>query len=111
MNFLLQILALMLIHFKVCIVILFIYYLTLLLGQEDDFIIISLVRTKNIGFLLNERRANVMLTRAKKGMFICCNFDLFKLEYSLISQMINEWANIENGYINYDDKFTEKLHL
>jgi regulator of nonsense transcripts 1 len=40
-------------------------------GNEDDYIIISLVRTKRIGFLKDLRRLNVMLTRCKRGMIIC----------------------------------------
>ncbi|RXW22820.1 hypothetical protein EST38_g3022 [Candolleomyces aberdarensis] len=39
-------------------------------GNEEDYIIISLVRSKGLGFLDNLRRTNVMLTRCKKGMFI-----------------------------------------
>jgi len=40
-------------------------------GNEDDHIIISVVRTHAPGFLRNQRRANVMLTRCKKSMVIC----------------------------------------
>ncbi|KAH0585272.1 hypothetical protein H2248_008514 [Termitomyces sp. 'cryptogamus'] len=39
-------------------------------GNEEDYIIISLVRSRGVGFLDNKRRTNVMLTRCKKGMFI-----------------------------------------
>jgi regulator of nonsense transcripts 1 len=39
-------------------------------GNEEDYIIISLVRSRGLGFLDNLRRTNVMLTRCKKGMFI-----------------------------------------
>ncbi|EIW84341.1 hypothetical protein CONPUDRAFT_120116 [Coniophora puteana RWD-64-598 SS2] len=42
-------------------------------GNEDDHIIISLVRTKKIGFLKNVRRTNVMLSRCKRSMVICTN--------------------------------------
>ncbi|KAF7327649.1 AAA-12 domain-containing protein [Mycena kentingensis (nom. inval.)] len=42
-------------------------------GNEDDYIILSLVRTTNIGFMNDERRVNVMLTRCKKGLKICTN--------------------------------------
>ncbi|KAJ7126882.1 P-loop containing nucleoside triphosphate hydrolase protein [Mycena epipterygia] len=43
-------------------------------GNEDDFIIISIVRTaENIGFLAEQRRVNVMLSRCKKGMVIFTN--------------------------------------
>ncbi|KAG7451250.1 uncharacterized protein BT62DRAFT_409636 [Guyanagaster necrorhizus] len=40
-------------------------------GNEDDYIIVSIVRSKKLGFLVNERRVNVMLTRCRKGMIIC----------------------------------------
>ena len=39
-------------------------------GNEDDYIIVSVVRNREPGFLKNWRRTNVMLTRCKKGMFI-----------------------------------------
>lgn len=45
--------------------------IALVTGNEDDYIIISLVRSEKIGFLANRRRVNVMLTRCKKGMIIC----------------------------------------
>ncbi|KAI5983330.1 AAA domain-containing protein, partial [Pisolithus albus] len=40
-------------------------------GNEAEHIVISLVRSHRTGFLVNERRANVMLTRCKKSMVIC----------------------------------------
>ncbi|OJA13623.1 hypothetical protein AZE42_03977 [Rhizopogon vesiculosus] len=40
-------------------------------GNEEDHIIVSLVRTEGVGFLKNVRRMNVMLTRCKKSMIIC----------------------------------------
>ncbi|KAJ2926342.1 hypothetical protein H1R20_g10754, partial [Candolleomyces eurysporus] len=45
-------------------------------GNEEDYIIISLVRSRELGFLKNLRRTNVMLTRCKKGMYIItsCKF-------------------------------------
>lgn len=39
-------------------------------GNEEDYIIISLVRSRELGFLTNLRRTNVMLTRCKLGMII-----------------------------------------
>lgn len=42
----------------------------LILGNEEDYIIVSVVRNREIGFLRNLRRTNVMLSRCKKGMFI-----------------------------------------
>ncbi|KAF9485149.1 P-loop containing nucleoside triphosphate hydrolase protein [Pholiota conissans] len=40
-------------------------------GNEDDYIVISLVRSDRLGFLKEMQRVNVMLTRCKKGMIIC----------------------------------------
>ncbi|KAF7424522.1 hypothetical protein PC9H_009829 [Pleurotus ostreatus] len=39
-------------------------------GNEDDYIIISLVRTSELGFLKSLRRTNVMLTRFRRKMYI-----------------------------------------
>ncbi|KAG2347790.1 hypothetical protein BDR05DRAFT_875647 [Suillus weaverae] len=50
-------------------------WLTLTAGNEEDHIIVSLVRTQGVGFLKNSRRTNVMLTRCKKSMIICTNRD------------------------------------
>jgi len=40
-------------------------------GNEDDHIIVSIVRTKAPGFMKNQRRTNVMLSRCKRSMMIC----------------------------------------
>lgn len=47
------------------------HHLNLSTGNEEDHIIISLVRSEKLGFLTNMRRTNVMLTRCKKSMVIC----------------------------------------
>nr|XP_018899045.1 PREDICTED: uncharacterized protein LOC109031763 [Bemisia tabaci] len=43
-------------------------------GSEKDIIILSTVRTHGVGFLENQQRLNVSLTRAKCSLFICSNF-------------------------------------
>ncbi|KAI6102411.1 AAA domain-containing protein [Pisolithus croceorrhizus] len=40
-------------------------------GNEAEHIVISVVRSDKLGFLANQRRTNVMLTRCKKTMDIC----------------------------------------
>ncbi|KAJ7067043.1 AAA domain-containing protein [Mycena amicta] len=42
-------------------------------GNEDDYILISIVRTEKIGFLSDARRVNVMLSRCKRGLVVCAN--------------------------------------
>ncbi|KAJ7678927.1 AAA domain-containing protein, partial [Mycena polygramma] len=39
--------------------------------NEDDYIILSIVRTEKIGFLAEQRRVNVMLSRCKMELTIC----------------------------------------
>jgi superfamily I DNA and/or RNA helicase len=51
-------------------------------GNEADYIIISLVRTEGMGFLDNNRRANVLLTRCKKGMFVMTSRELMMKDRS-----------------------------
>lgn len=63
-------------------------------GNEEDYIIISLVRTRELGFLTDLRRTNVMLTRCKKGMFICSKWDFVTgvAANTLVGQMAKHWG-------------------
>lgn len=69
------------------------------LGNEDDYIIISVVRSREIGFLKNLRRTNVMLSRCKKGMFIFSSQQFLAgpgkdtLVGNLLVKMGNTWLN------------------
>lgn len=64
------------------------------LGNEEDYIIISLVRTHELGFLTDLRRTNVMLTRCKKGMMICSKWDFVMgvAANTLVGQMADYWG-------------------
>ena len=67
-------------------------------GQEKDFIIVSTVRNNfygNIGFLENEKRLNVSLTRAKFGMIILGNCECLSKK--------NEMWKILIDYYNEND--------
>eukprot|EP01017_Pseudomicrothorax_dubius_P016975 TRINITY_DN1922_c0_g2_i10.p1 TRINITY_DN1922_c0_g2~~TRINITY_DN1922_c0_g2_i10.p1 ORF type:complete len:385 (+),score=50.51 TRINITY_DN1922_c0_g2_i10:29-1183(+) len=44
-------------------------------GSEKDIIVVSCVRTEHIGFVCNLNRLNVMMTRARCGLFIFGNAD------------------------------------
>ncbi|EIN09803.1 hypothetical protein PUNSTDRAFT_113158 [Punctularia strigosozonata HHB-11173 SS5] len=72
-------------------------------GNEDDYIIISLVRTAALGFLDNPRRTNVMFTRCKRGMYICCNSNFVggKAKDTLVGQMAEAFG--EEAWIDWDD--------
>jgi hypothetical protein len=67
----------------------------MILGNEADHIIISIVRTEKIGFLNNRRRSNVMLSRCKQSMIICTNraFVNGKGSKTLLGEMSAQWGN------------------
>lgn len=77
-------------------------------GNEADIIIISLVRTKIQGFLANLRRINVMLTRCKVKMIICCNIPFLTTaaDDTLVGKLAAEWASADEHVI---DPLLEKV--
>ncbi|XP_071440457.1 NFX1-type zinc finger-containing protein 1 isoform X2 [Hetaerina americana] len=61
-------------------------------GEENDIILLSLVRNNeegNVGFLASENRICVALSRAKKGLYIMGNIDM-------LSKKSHLWAEIRN---------------
>ena len=46
-------------------------------GQQNDFIILSLVRTKAVGHLRDIRRLVVAVSRARLGLYVFCRSNLF----------------------------------
>ncbi len=72
-------------------------------GREKEYIIFSAVRSNkggNVGFLENERRVNVALTRAKHGLIIIGNIHTLREDPSwrrLIDFMDGEGV-IVNGF-------------
>ena len=71
-------------------------------GQQNDFIILSLVRTKKIGYLRDIRRFIVSLSRARKGLFIFGNWELF----NNCIELKNTFDVLKNKY-NYKSKKLE----
>jgi len=52
-------------------------------GQQNDYIIISLVRTRAVGHLRDVRRLVVAMSRARLGLYIFARVDLFRNCYEL----------------------------
>lgn len=81
-------------------------------GKEEDIIIISCVRSTNLGFLTDFRRLNVAVSRAKSNCYIFGNISCLKRdEYwkKVISYCENEIKTKydikrEEDYLNYVDK-------
>ena len=47
-------------------------------GQQNDFILLSLVRTYNVGHLRDVRRLVVAMSRARFGLYVFARVNLFK---------------------------------
>ena len=60
-------------------------------GNEADHIIVSVVRTSGPGFMKNQRRTNVMLSRCKKSMMICTN-RLFLQQKGIARTLVGKFA-------------------
>ena len=71
-------------------------------GQQNDYIILSLVRTKKIGYLRDIRRFIVSLSRARKGLIILGKWDLF----SNCIELSDTFNDLKNKF-NYKSKKLE----
>ena len=47
-------------------------------GQQNDYIILSLVRTKHVGHLRDVRRLVVAMSRARLGLYVVARVSLFQ---------------------------------
>ncbi|TPX64939.1 hypothetical protein SpCBS45565_g05517 [Spizellomyces sp. 'palustris'] len=52
-------------------------------GQQNDYILLSLVRTKTVGHLRDVRRLIVAMSRARLGLYVFCRVPLFRECYEL----------------------------
>ena len=67
-------------------------------GQQNDYILLSLVRTKNVGHLRDVRRLIVALSRARFGLYVFCRKSLFENCYELtpaFSQFAKQPAKLQ----------------
>ena len=65
-------------------------------GQQNDYIIVSLVRTKHVGHLRDIRRLVVAMSRARLGLYILGRLSLFKYcqELQPTFNLVNKELNI-----------------
>lgn len=52
-------------------------------GQQNDYILLSLVRTRIVGHLRDVRRLVVAMSRARLGLYVFCRRALFEQCYEL----------------------------
>ena len=75
------------------------------IGNEDHVIVISVVRSKAVGFLASLRRTNVMLTRCQRGMYIVSSraFLEGKGADSLVGKMAAELGKRPGAWLTRKD--------
>ncbi|KAK4337394.1 hypothetical protein RND71_043341 [Anisodus tanguticus] len=73
-------------------------------GMQNDYIILSLVRTKAVGHLRDIRRLVVAMSRARLGLYIYGKFNLFKncLELQNVFNILNQRPKELSLFINED---------
>lgn len=79
-------------------------------GNEEDHIIVSIVRTMNPGFMRNQRRTNVMLSRCKKSMVICTHRGFMQnkgVAKTLVGQLAKEHV-LKTGWVSLKALATQK---
>lgn len=52
-------------------------------GQQNDFVLLSLVRTRFVGHLRDVRRLVVAMSRARLGLYVFCRRSIFEQCYEL----------------------------
>ena len=65
-------------------------------GNEEEIIILSLVRSSDLGFMKDLRRTNVMLSRCKRAMYIFSSWDFLVNgvgSQSLVGQMAAKFGD------------------
>lgn len=63
-------------------------------GNEADYVLISVVRTKHTGFLTSVNRINVMLTRCRRAMVIVANRKFIDgiAKDTLLGRLARHWS-------------------
>ena len=74
-------------------------------GQQNDYIILSLVRTKTVGHLRDVRRLVVAMSRARLGLYILASVSLFQNCFELRPAFSQVLAIVCYGV--YIDNFIE----
>lgn len=80
-------------------------------GQQNDFILLSLVRTRFVGHLRDVRRLVVAMSRARLGLYIFCRRSLYEQCYELQPTFQLLLQRPDQLCLNLDETtpFTERL--
>jgi hypothetical protein len=79
-------------------------------GNEDDVIVVSVVRTAKLGFLANLRRTNVMLSRCRERMYVVSNRTFLEGNESARASLIGKLAaDYQDRWVGWSDLVNKKL--
>lgn len=79
-------------------------------GQQNDFILLSLVRTRFVGHLRDVRRLVVAMSRARLGLYVFCRRSLFEQCYELqpTFQLLLQRPDLFGVNLNEVTSYTER---
>ena len=74
------------------------------LGNEADYVLVSVVRSSKPGFLVSLQRMNVLLTRCRKGLVIVTSRGFLAAggRETLLGLLVRYWQSVHNG-VNWID--------
>lgn len=86
-------------------------------GQQNDYILLSLVRTKNVGHLRDSRRLVVAMSRARLGLYVFGCLKLFNncLELKQVFDVFSKrptqlYIHLNETYSMLQDALTQKMN-
>ena len=79
-------------------------------GSQNDFVLLSLVRTHTVGHIRDVRRLVVAVSRARLGLYVFCRKDIFSNCFELVRtfSMLNarpDKLQLEPGEVSIYSKF------
>jgi hypothetical protein len=84
-----------------------------MIGNEADYVIVSVVRTTSAGFLKSLERMNVMLTRCKKGMIIVTSRGFLERggRYTLLGNLAAAWSYDSQAWTTWNEVMNKAADL
>ncbi|KAJ2877872.1 hypothetical protein FB639_003590, partial [Coemansia asiatica] len=79
-------------------------------GQQNDFVLLSLVRTRSVGHLRDLRRLTVALSRARLGLYVFGHRQVFESCFELQHAMKRLIANGDKLVVCPDERVLDKEH-
>ncbi|KAG2235903.1 P-loop containing nucleoside triphosphate hydrolase protein [Thamnidium elegans] len=80
-------------------------------GQQNDYVLLSLVRTKTVGHIRDIRRLVVAMSRARLGLYVFCHKSLFENCYELEPVFKQLSSRPDKLQLQHDENYPAKRNV